>query len=108
MGGVDLPIQLALIDPIDVYIHAGAAQSAYREKDRELRAQYIPAIMQALAAQAQTAAIMNGGSNGETLMSMTPERAHQLDLVNPGTFTIWLGSCTKAKHHARDSVHSVE
>lgn len=71
----------------DAVINAGATQSKYRQKDKELRAQYIPLIMQALATQAQAQAMQAGVS--EDLSTMTPERALQLEQVNKGTWNAW-------------------
>jgi hypothetical protein len=71
----------------DAVINAGATQSKYRQKDKELRTQYIPLIMSALAQQAQAQALQAG--SGESLSTMTPERALQLEQVNKGTWDAW-------------------
>lgn len=60
----------------DAFINAGATQSKYRQKEHELRASYIPAIMSALAQQAQSQQLI--GMSGEQLRGMSLERMTQI------------------------------
>lgn len=63
----------------DAFINAGATQSKYRQKEEEIRAQYIPLIMNALATQAQSQAL--SGISNETLKDMPLERVMQISQV---------------------------
>lgn len=63
----------------DSITNANKEQSSYRMEDRRLRAQYIPLIMNALAAQQQNA--LAGGIGVDQLRGMPPEKVYQLTVA---------------------------